>query len=218
VETLALAGHELRRPLTVIRGAATLLLEAPEQLPAATRNQLLSLIDRGVQGMSDLIEDLTLAARLQAGDLALSLQPVEVDEIVTEALAGASRLEPGFLPQAPPLRPGVCAEADRAQAARVLRLLLGGALQRAGPEAEVELAVELEPAGVSFLVLDRGPVLAEAEQEQLFEPFSRSPRAPVAGLGLYLARGLAHAMGGEVACGPRRGGGSAFSFTLSRRV
>lgn len=219
LEAIALMGHELRRPLTVIRGAATLLLEADDQLPAASRGELLGLIDRSVQGMSELIEDLTVAAHLDAGDLTLARDAVEVDELVVEASTDAARVEPGRLPSHPERHPGLRVEADRGQAVRALRLLLSRARQNATPDSEVELAVEVEPDTVRLLVLDRGPRIAEAETQVAFRPFSHSEAgATVGGVGLPLAQGLARAMGGDVSWSGRPGGGSTFSFTLNRRV
>jgi two-component system sensor histidine kinase KdpD len=216
-EALSLVGHELRRPLTVIRGAATLLLEMEDRVPAGTRVEMLGLIDRSVQGMSDLIEDLVVAAQLDAGQLALSAEAVPVDDVLTSAAARACAAEPGRPLRTVPAGRGVTVDADRTQAERALRVLVAHALKRSPPDTAVELVAEVEPERVRLLVRDRGPALP-GDSESVFEPFGAGAERSVAGLGLYLARGLARAMGGDVEALSGPGGGSTVSFTLIRRV
>src|SRR2546421_604977 len=150
LDGLSLLSHDLRRPLTVIRGAATLLLEAQDQLPVASRSQILGLIDESVEAMSELIADLSVVSRLAAGTLEVSLQ-VEPED-------GAVRL--------------------------VVRV----------------------PAGKG----------GEARGEAGFEALRSD--GPDPGLALYMARGAARAMGGEVAVAAASGGDVLFSFTLNRRA
>ena len=216
-EALSLVGHELRRPLTVIRGAATLLLEMEDQVPPATRVELLGLIDRSVQGMSDLIEDLVLAAHLDAGQVAVSREAVPVDELLAEVAARFRRSEPGRSLRTFPAGDAVMVEADRSHAARALRALVARALRRSSEDATVEVLAEIEPDRVRLLVRDQGPE-APGEAEGLFEPSRPGAEQSVAGLGLYVAKGLARAMGGDVEALPGAGGGSTFSFNLIRRV
>jgi signal transduction histidine kinase len=217
LEALSLVGHELRRPLTVIRGAATLLLEMDDEVPAATRGELLGLIDRSVQGMSDLIEDLVLAAHLDAGQVAVSPEAVPVDELLAEVAVRFRRSDPGRSLRAFPAGDGVMVEADRSYAARALRALVARALSRSPQDATVELLAEVEPERVRLLVRDQGPE-PPGEAEGLFEPFGPGAGQSSAGLGLYLAKGLARAMGGDVEALLGAGGGSTFSFNLIRRV
>jgi two-component system sensor histidine kinase KdpD len=101
---------------------------------------------------------------------------------------------------------------------RILVNLLENALKYAPADAPVDFTVRREGVDLVFVVADRGPGVAAAEQARLFEPFSRPPGTPPdvggSGLGLAIAHGLADAQGGTVTYAPRDGGGSAFTLRL----
>jgi K+-sensing histidine kinase KdpD len=210
LDGLSLLSHDLRRPLTVIRGAATLLLEAQDQLPAASRSQILGLIDESVEAMSELIEDLSVVSRLAAGTLEVSLQNVAVDDLVSAAVDAFRRVSSGAKVAAV-AAPGLEVEADRGLATRALRALLVAALQRA-QEPALGLQVEPEDGAVRLVVRVPPGKGGEAGFEAL-RPAGSDP-----GLALYMARGAARAMGGEVAVATVAGGDVLFSFTLNRRA
>lgn len=218
-EVLSALGHELRRPLTVIRGAANLLLQSRDEMPAAARDDMLGLIERGVESMTDLIEDVLCAVHLEAGDLHLEEGPVEVAGIVEEALEAARRTDASRQLIVLGSQPGLTAEADRTQAVRALRALLVNAVRFSPPGAPVEVLVSCAGSSIRLEVRDRGPGLPAAQVEGAFERFAKLEHgAAGAGLGLYLARGLARKMGGDVGHQPRQGGGSTFWFTLKRHA
>ena len=103
---------------------------------------------------------------------------------------------------------------------QVLRNLLANAAKYGGPGSVVELEATADGESVRLRVLDRGPGIAEAEAEQLFELFYRSPStaaaAAGAGIGLFVCRQLAIAMGGSIRACNRPGGGAVFELTLRR--
>ena len=213
---LRVLGHELRRPLTVVRGAATLLVEDGERLPEASRRQMMALVERGVDTMSEMVDDLLTAVHLDVGDLDFMVEPLDVSALVAEVVGTARRREPE---RAIEVRDpgGLVAEADREQASRALRVVLANAILYSPPDEPVEVVVEPGPARLG--VLDRGPGIPAGERERAFAKFIRlDPGAGGAGLGLYLARGLARAMGGDVTVEDRLGGGCAAWITLSRRA
>jgi signal transduction histidine kinase len=209
---LSLLSHDLRRPLTVIRGAATLLVEAQERLPPSSRAQILGLIDQSVEAMSEMIEDLSVVARLEAGALEVATAPLAVDDLLEAALESAARSAPGAR-LAVAAAPGLEVEADRELAIRALRALLLQALERSD-----EPFVEVEPGdGLVWLRVRTPPgPLAEGRAAPGFEPLVPAGRDP--GLALYMARGLARAMGGDLVVSPGPDADFLFSFTLNRRV
>ena len=211
---LSLLCHDLRRPLTIIRGAATLLLEAQDQLPPGSRTQVLGLIDRSVEAMSELIEDLSVVARLEAGALEVTTAPLAVDDLLEAAVESARRSAPGATLAAAAAR-GLEVEADRELAVRALRALLVSALERS-PEGLVELDVESEHGLVRLLVRMPPGWRPENGAEPGFEPLVPSGRDP--GLALVMARGAARAMGGDLAVSSEPDADFVFSFTLNRRV
>jgi len=101
---------------------------------------------------------------------------------------------------------------------RALRALVQNADRHTPAGDAVTVTADAEGDVVRLLVLDRGPGIPAAQRERAFERFTRlDPNASGAGLGLFLARGLARGMGGEVSLGDREDGGTAACFTLRRR-
>ncbi|HXM54065.1 MAG TPA: HAMP domain-containing sensor histidine kinase, partial [Candidatus Dormibacteraeota bacterium] len=190
LDTLRVLGHELRRPLTVIRGASTLLIDDSDALPAASRTQMLGMIDRSATAMSDLIDDLLAAVHLELGDITYAPEALDLPALVADAVE-AARYED---PEREVLVSGVDglrAEADHEHALRVLRSLLVNGIRYSPGTGPVELAAGAAGDRVELSVLDRGPGIPAREREKAFEKFSRlDPNTGGAGLGLFLARGL----------------------------
>ncbi len=211
-------GHELRRPLTVIRGASTLLVDDGDALPAASRSQMLSLIDRSAAAMDELIDDLLTAVHLDLGDVDYLLEPVELRGVLEEAVAAARRIDPARSIDCSGAD-GLIVEADREHVLRAVRAVLVNAVRHTPPESPVEMVAGAGPDTVRLEVLDRGPGIPAARRELAFEKFRRlDDRTGGAGLGLFLARGLARGMGGDLSLDDREDGGAVVCFTLKRRV
>ena len=216
LETLRVLGHELRRPLTVIRGASTLLIDDSDALPAGSRTQMLGMIDRSATAMSDLIDDLLTAVHLELGDVRYAAEPVEVAALVADAVEAARYEDPDRGVDVSGID-GLRVEADREHAVRALRALVVNAIRYSPGAGDVEVVASSEAGAVNVCVLDRGPGIPAPQREHAFEKFSRlDPNAGGAGLGLFLARGLARGMGGEITLTDREDGGTAVCFTLRR--
>ena len=217
LELISMVGHELRNPLTVIRGAATLLLQAQNQMPLERRQAMLRLIEQHSEAMADLVEDLITVAHLEAGDAEIMVEDVEVAKLIEKVVEWARRQDSRpiiVLGSEPALK----IRGDRERSEQVLRALVGNALRHA-PTSDVEIVVEARPREVRVGVLDRGPGIPSEERDHVFERFVRVNELAAgsgAGLGLYVARSLARLMQGDVTLEPRPEGGSAFWFTLGR--
>jgi two-component system sensor histidine kinase KdpD len=217
LEALRVLGHELRRPLTVIRGAATMLLEDGEALPPASRRQMLELLEHGVETMNEMIDDLSTAVHLQMGDLDLNLKTEDLDPLLEEAVAAVRRQEPGRQIEVR-CPPGLRVTADRGQMVRVLRALVANAVRFSPSTVPVEVVARSEPGRARIAILDRGPGIPADCRDRAFQLFTwLDPRAGGPGLGLFLARELVSAMGGEIGIVDRDGGGCVVWVTLSRR-
>ncbi|MBJ7599366.1 MAG: hypothetical protein DLM67_14490 [Candidatus Nephthysia bennettiae] len=215
VEGLSMVCHDLRRPLTVIRGAATLLMEAHDKLPPGNRAQILGLIDQSARTMADLVDDLALVARLEAGLLPVTLQAVQVRQLMETVVDAVREGNPQV--RLTLLQPGeITVQADPEQSVRVVRALVSAALRRSPEGSAPELSAEVSGGQVRILVALPTGVAIEEPAEPLLEPFSSSDGD--LGLPLYLARRLAGLMWGVVAVVTLPGGRSAFSFNLNRRV
>jgi signal transduction histidine kinase len=206
---LANASHELRSPLARVRMAV-------ELLRADARPEVAREIARDIAELDALIDEILLMSRLDAQAVAggaphAGREQIDLTALVAEECARAdASFDAG--PQAAP----VVLRGEPRLLLRLVRNLLDNARRHGGAPAEVLLAAA---GGVAVLsVSDRGPGVAQAERERIFEPFYRARGASEAaggvGLGLALVRGIAHRHGGEVACLPRDGGGSVFRVTL----
>ena len=214
-DLLSVLGHELRSPLTAIRGASSLLLMAQDDLPPEKVGELLRLIESQAARMADRVEDVLVAGRLDAGRQRVLMEDVELSELVADVIESSGFAAAGGRIHLEGSLQGVRARGDLQRVSHVLRIFLDNATRFSPPGSPVEVRVEARPTWVRIEVLDRGPGVAEEEQERIFERGVKlDGSGPGAGIGLYIARGLASAMGGQAGVDPRPGGGSTFWLSL----
>jgi signal transduction histidine kinase len=190
-EFAADASHELRNPLTTIRGYAELYGQgALDDLPDAMRR-----IEEEAGRMSVLVADLLELARLDRGS-SLELGPVDLTELARDAVADATAVAPGraFTLDAPRSLPAV---ADEARIRQVLANLLANVTAHTAGGAVVRAAGS--PGGAFLEVADEGPGMSEADAARAFDRFHRAGRASRggAGLGLSIVAAIAAAHGGR---------------------
>ena len=214
---ISTVSHELRSPITPIKGFAETLLTAEDQLSRAERRDVYSRMLRQSQQLERLVGDLWETAIEQRGEAVYAIERVDwapaVLDVVESFRARLPDRQIAF--DSEPALPLVVVDAHRA--VQVLSNLLDNAAKYApgGP-----IRVSLRKAGdtVVTTVADEGPGIPEAEREHIFEQYSRLERpsgsARGLGLGLHLARRLVDGMGGRLTVGPSAWGGSAFCFTL----
>ncbi len=217
---LHLVTHDLRTPLTIIKGYAQ---EIETRLTNAGFNGAVSeqfaVIHRAVRRMNVMIQDLVDMARYEGGQLELELQAVELTKFIPELL---DRL--GYVLEAPRIRleipadlPPVRADYDRLE--RILVNLLSNALKYSDPGTPVTLRAYTEGDEVAIAVSDQGRGIAPDELPHLFERFYRTKKGRKAegiGLGLYISRLLVETHGGHLEVESALGRGSTFTFTLPR--
>ncbi|GAB3459271.1 hypothetical protein GCM10027321_16540 [Massilia terrae] len=203
---LANASHELRSPLARIRMAAELMAEkAPPAIGAELR--------RNVAELDQLIDEVLLASRLDAGGLpAPCREEVDLAGLVAEECArvnAALEAQPLVLDGEPKLL------------RRMIRNLLENAA-RYGGGSEIEARLSASEGMAVLDVCDSGPGIPEAERERIFEPFYRiagaSEAAGGVGLGLALVRQVARRHGGDARCLPNGARGCCFRVTLPRKL
>lgn len=197
---LANASHELRSPLARIRMGVELLAEQP----SAERRAELA---RDIAELDELIDEILMASRLESGGTP-PREPVDLTGLVAEECARVNALL-----QAEP----ATVQGNARLLQRMVRNLLENAQRHGGGSIDVDLRAT-DP--IELDVMDRGPGIAAAERERVFEPFYRVKGASEAsggvGLGLSLVRQIARQHGGDVRCLARDGGGSCFRVTLPR--
>ncbi len=221
-EFLAMVSHELRAPLTSIKGSVTTLLQTPSDLDPAEMLQFHRIIDEQADYMRDLIGDLLDIARIKAGELSVAPEPVEVVRLVDEArtriLSGVAMQD--FAVDLPPGIPLVMA--DRRRIVQVLTNLLTNAFRYSQDPSAISVSARREDTHIAISVSDKGAGLAAATLPHLFSRFSRTEADDESahdsggvGLGLAISKGIVEAHGGRIwAESEGLGLGARFTFTL----
>ncbi|GLC25243.1 sensor histidine kinase [Roseisolibacter agri] len=209
---LMAVSHDLRTPLTTIKGIAHEVATGASPARAA-------IIEAEADRLNALVGDLLDLSRIQAGAVSPNVAVNTADELVGAALQRAAGAlgERAVVVDLPPDEL-LAGRFDFTQALRVLVNLLENAAKYAPADTPVTVRARRDGAWLVLAVLDEGPGVPESERERIFEPFYRPPGTPPdvrgTGLGLSIARGLAAAQQGTVRYEPRTGGGSAFVFAL----
>ncbi|MFW6078682.1 MAG: ATP-binding protein [Gemmatimonadota bacterium] len=216
-DVLSIVAHDLRNPLGTIAGAAELL---GMDLAEDERARQLAIIQRTIERMDRLIQDLLDVARMEAGRFEVTPSAEDVGPLLAEAVESARaaatargvRLEremPDRLPRV---------MADHGEIMRVLSNLIGNAIKFADEGGRVTVRAEPEPADrfIRISVSDTGPGIPPDQLSHLFERFWKARRkgGTGAGLGLAIARGIVEAHGGRIGVESEPGVGSTFHFTL----
>jgi two-component system sensor histidine kinase KdpD len=212
---LSSVSHDLRTPLAVITGCASTLLQAPEVMDAATRQELTRNILEESERLNRLIRNLLDMTRLESGAVKVKRDLQSCEEVVGAAL---HRLESRIarrdikvqIPSDLPLIPF-----DAVLIEQVLINLLENALKYA--EGEIEIRASKGHSEVSIEVSDRGPGIPAGQEARIFEKFQRAAgdRGPAGvGLGLTICRAIVASHGGRIWAKNREGGGATLTFAL----
>lgn len=218
-----LAAHEIRSHLGLLTGYLSLLQEgALGGLPDGVR-PVLEEMDAKTRAISRLVDDMLEDARFQDGRLHLTLQFVDVSDVVATAaeerratLSPAHRLDVHL----PPV--GVVAEIDPGRVLTILRNLLDNAVKYSPEGGRIECRLERAGEMAVITIADDGVGIDAADADLVFRRFGRARRSATSsisgvGLGLYICRTLARLHGGDVRVKPRSAGGSEFLVTLPLR-
>lgn len=202
------AGHELRTPITIIRGQLELLSEDPQQ-----RLRALELVTGELDRMSRMVNDLLLLAKSHQPDL-LELDLVEVGSLTREVA------EKGTMLGDRRWRLEVVAEGglvgDRQRLAQALIELMKNAVDHTEAEDEIVLGSEISGGRARFWVRDSGHGIPPEMRERIFDRFSRvgSRQSDGAGLGLAIVRTIAEGHGGRVWVDSQVGEGTTFTIEV----
>ncbi len=230
---LAAISHDYRTPLATIMGAASSLEEQSERLSTEQRQRLAHTIVDETAQLGRLTDNALQLARLDAPGVTLRCDWESAEEIVGTALRHARRRDPARRVRAR-LEPGLpLLWCDAMLLSQLLDNLVDNALKYSPQEAPVEILVRRQDDGVVLAVLDRGPGVAPAWRERIFEVFHRGAESmpgaassatadraasrPGAGVGLAVCRAIARAHGGELRLRPRGHGGCSFECLLPIR-
>jgi signal transduction histidine kinase len=218
-DSVAFLAHEMRTPLTAIKGYATALLMDDVNFDAIAQREFLEQIDRECDTLIRLIEDLLESSVLDAGKLELDRQPVRLPRLVKEVVEEIRKMSPRHrfvvdFSSEPPL-----VEADPTRLGQVLRNLLENAVKYSPQGGLIVVRGETHSHQILISVADQGVGIAPEHLNRLFEKFFRvksgASQATIgSGLGLPIARSIVQAHGGKIWAESRPGQGSTFYLTL----
>ena len=220
-EFVSLVSHQIRAPLTNMRGAME-RMQGDCLTVNPTCGRMFSILENQVLRLDDLVQDVLTSDRLDAGEFVLHREPVSVVPVlkqVVEHMEGRKGLSIGrsFVVNEKPGLPMVLA--DRERLADVVANLLDNADKYSPAGEKIVVDVRADAEEVTISVRDFGPGLPPADLERIFEKFYRtdssdSQAAYGYGLGLYICRRLLEAHGGRIWAENHPGGGAVFSFSL----
>ena len=216
---LNLASHELRGPLTILKGYISTAREGHfGELPDAFATRL-PTVQAQLARMELLVEQMLETARLDAGHPDVQREPADLRRVVRDALP-AERLEGSehrVEVEAPDFP--VIADVDEKRIEQVLRNLIDNAIKYSDAPAHVTVRLSTDAGSAQVSVTDRGHGIAPEDMRRLFSRFGRlvtdkNSHVPGVGLGLYLGREVARRHGGDLEGTSELGRGSTFTLTL----
>ena len=209
-DLIAVVTHDLRTPLSVIRGYLDLLGGNGRERAAAQAIEQVTRLDH-------LVDRILTGVRADAPDLAIRRVRFDLRAQLAEQLSELAAIARRHVVRAPRRGKPVSVRGDRRRTAEAVASLVHNASKYApeGTAIEVRLAALRDRAVVR--VADRGPGIAPQDRTRIFEPYVRvgdTTKTPGSGIGLYASRRMVEAQGGDLWYEDREGGGSVFAFSI----
>lgn len=219
-EFVSMLAHELKGPMTAVKGFGEALRDDWSSLDDARRGHIVDVLVREIERVSRLVNDLLDVSRMEAGTVRYELEPTSLPELVDGILDVHPSLTATHLVEGdvPPDLPKVLADRDRLR--QILLNLLTNATRYSpdGTRVMVSARVADDDRHVEVTVSDEGIGIAPEDRERVFSKFVMLPKPgwvkKGTGLGLYITKGIVEAHGGRIWAESEPGRGSSFRFTL----
>jgi signal transduction histidine kinase len=208
--------HEIRGPVSTIRGLAGTTLAHYDRLDDGERREFLDLIRHEADRLERTVEKVALALKLEAGTVRFDIRRQDVGVIVRGAV---DAMDTGDHPIAADVEGGIEAPVDSIQVTFVIRQLLENAVLFSPVDAPIDVRLGRDGPDVVLEVRDRGPGIPPEKREAVFERFADwRPRdyedRPGTGLGLYISRAISREHGGDASVADAPGGGTMLTVRL----
>ncbi|HYD09994.1 MAG TPA: HAMP domain-containing sensor histidine kinase, partial [Acidimicrobiales bacterium] len=192
-EFFAVTAHELRSPILAVSNGARLLRQHWSSMEEDERAGLLDALQSSGERLRRLVDDLLTASRIEAGVVELSVAPVDVAEVVREAMSSVIGVDVDVV-----VPEGLVVLADRGRAGQMVTNLVRNAAEHGGAPIEVRVERIEDPPSVCISVRDHGRGVPEDVRDDLFLKYSTAGgKRPGNGLGLFITRELARRQGGD---------------------
>ncbi|MGW1158336.1 ATP-binding protein [Streptomyces sp. NPDC002513] len=222
-ELIATVAHELRSPLTSVKGFTATLLAKWERFTDDQKRLMLETVDADADRVTRLIAELLDISRIDSGRLEVRRQPVDMGAAVgrhIQAYVAAGLPADRFLLRIEQPLPALWADPDKID--QVLSNLIENAVRHGEGTVTIDVTPAVSPregedeqnTATSVTVSDEGPGIPEESMNRVFTRFWRGSKRGGTGLGLYIVKGIVEAHGGAITVGRARGGGAQFRFTL----
>ncbi len=219
---LSITAHELKTPLTVLKGYAQLLLRRAQQVEDDRQLRTLGAIDQQVDRITRLIDDLSDVARVESDGLALDVHPLDLLALVAETIAEVEGTATDFalrLSVEEARTAEVWVSGDRIRLQQVLTNLLTNAVKYADQRREADITLHGGGDWAHITVTDYGIGIPAAQQATIFEPYVRADNALAGGygglgLGLFISKAIVERHRGTLSLLSEEGVGSTFTLAL----
>lgn len=219
---VASVSHELRTPLTSIRGFVKTLLRPDASFSAEEQRSFLETVDRQSGRLHRLIEDLLAVSRIESNSDPTMMTPVSLKQVTLEVIeelhhrTAAGQIQIDF-------KERLTVETDAVKVHQIMANLVDNALKYGGKDKPVTVIGRADGAGALVSVADRGSGVPEHMQDKVFDRFYQVDQSATrsvgsAGLGLYICRRMAEAIGGRVWLESTGPDGSVFSLWIPSSI
>jgi len=222
---IKMASHELKTPVTSVKGYVQLLLdmfkEDYKNIPPEAIQKALSTIDKQITKLTRLMGELLDLSRIDSGKLELKMQEFNLNDIVRETVQDLQHSNRHNIVIKADAEYTLCGDKDRIS--QVLSNLLTNAVKYSPDSNNIEVSVQKGGSGnVGVSVKDHGIGIDKKDQEKIFERFYRvegwsEQTYPGFGIGLFIASQIIHRHNGSISVVSEKGKGSSFTFTLPVR-
>jgi two-component system, OmpR family, sensor histidine kinase MtrB len=222
-QTVFLGGvaHDLRNPLSALRLAVEMIDPAGPLPPEPQLRRTLAIMSRQISQLERMVGDFLDMARIEAGELALQVEPRDICGVVRDSLELFDASSHERLSITMPDYP-VAVACDAVRIGQAITNLVSNALKYSPRDSEVTVAVTPRGDVVTIAVSDHGVGIARADQQRIFTPFQRGAAAktdvPGTGLGLFNVQRIVHAHDGRIEVESVPGKGSTFRIRLPRAL
>ncbi|MFN8232661.1 MAG: ATP-binding protein [Actinomycetota bacterium] len=217
-EIAAMVSHEVRGPVSTIRGLAATARNQYERLSEDERREFLDMIEQESDRLLDTATQASLGLKVDADTLSYDLREQELEPAI---LAGVTAASVGDHPMTIAIEPDLRAVIDRKWFAEAVHQLVQNAAKFSPPDAPIDVTASREEGWIVVEIADRGPGIGPAEHDAVFDRFTTwrpegYSSAPGSGLGLFITRGIVTRHKGTVMPADRQGGGTMLRIRLPR--